>query len=85
MGEIDAHRGYPITRIHHADNDFARVDHAINGFVALIDRLMPDEDTEAMRRVSAKLGAGILLELAEVEACFALLARIEDQLMKFKR
>ena len=38
----DAYRGYAITRIHHADNDFARVDHAINGFVALMDRLLKD-------------------------------------------
>ena len=33
-GEVDSHRGYAITRIHHADNDFARIDHAINGFDA---------------------------------------------------
>lgn len=84
-GEVDAYRGYAITRIHHADNDFARVDHAINGFVALMDRLLTDIDTSCMKKVSAKLGAGILLELAEVEACIDLLNTVEDRLMQFTR
>lgn len=85
QGEIDAHRGYAITRIHWADNDFARVDHAINGFVALIERLMPDLDLSPLRRVSKKLESGILLELAEVEACSALLKSVEDRLIKLRR
>ena len=84
-GEVDAYRGYAITRIHHADNDFARVDHAINGFVALMDRLLKDIDAICMKKVSAKLGAGILLELQEVEACIALLKTVEDKLMSFTR
>ena len=84
-GEVDSYRGYAITRIHHADNDFARVDHAINGFVALMDRLLTDIDTGCMKKVSAKLGAGILLELAEVETCVELLNTVEDRLMRFTR
>ncbi len=84
-GEVDAHRGYPITRLHHADNDFARIDHAINGFLALIDRLMPEADTTPMKRVSTKLTNGNLLELKEVEACFTLLDQVEEKLLTFKR
>ena len=85
QGEIDAYRGYAITRLHHADNDFARVDHAINGFTALIERLMPDLDLSPMRKVSKKLESGILLELAEVDASAALLNTVEDRLLTFTR
>ena len=84
-GEVDSHRGYAITRIHHADNDFARIDHAANGFVALIERLMPDFDISAVKRLSKKLANGVLLEAKEVHECLALLKRCEDQLIKFKR
>jgi len=84
-GEVDSHRGYAITKIHHADNDFARIDHAANGFVALIERLMPDFDIQPIKRVSKKLEAGILLEAAEVHECLALLKRCEDRLIKFRR
>ena len=54
-GECDAYRGYAITRIHHADNDFARVDHAINGFVALMDRLLKDIDTSCLKEAERHL------------------------------
>lgn len=84
-GEVDAHRGYAITRIHHADNDFARIDHAINGFVALINRLMPDFDISTITRISKKLENGVLLEAAEVHNGLVLLKHCEDSLIKFSR
>ncbi len=84
-GEVDSHRGYAITRIHHADNDFARIDHAINGFTALIARLMPDFDISSVAKISKKLEAGILLEAKEVHDALAMLKRCEDGLIKFKR
>ena len=84
-GEVDSHRGYAITRIHWADEDFARVDHCINGFTAMLDRLMPDFDTGAMKRISKKLSAGVLLTHDEVEACFVVLKQCEDRLIKYKR
>ena len=84
-GEVDSHRGYAITRIHHADNDFARIDHAANGFCALIERLMPDFDISAIKRLSKKLEAGILLEAKEVHDCLARLKQCEDRLISFKR
>lgn len=84
-GEVDAHRGYPITRIHHADNDFARVDHCINGFVAMLNRLAPEFDTGPMERVSKKLSNGILLTVPEVDGCFTTLNDCEDLLLTFTR
>jgi len=84
-GEVDAYRGYAITRIHHADNNFARVDHAINGFLALFERLAPDFDTSAMKKVSKKLEHGVLIEYHEVDACFITLNACEDLLITFKR
>ena len=84
-GEVDSHRGYAITRIHHADNDFSRIDHAINGFVALIERLMPDFDISAIRKLSKKLENGVLLQAAEVQSGLALLKQCEDRLIKFQR
>lgn len=84
-GEVDAHRGYAITRIHYADNDFARIDHAINGFTALIARLMPDFDLAPIARISKKLEAGILLEAKEVHEALAMIKRCEDRLIKFRR
>ena len=85
QGEIDSHRGYAITRLHHADNDFARVDHCINGFVALIDRLMPALDTGPLKRVSKKLETGVLLAAAELDDCFALLNTVENRLLTYTR
>lgn len=84
-GEVDSYRGYAITRIHHADNDFARIDHAANGFTALIERLMPDFYLAPIRRISKKLEAGMLLEAREVDDALALLKRCEDRLIKFRR
>ena len=84
-GEVDAYRGYPITRIHHADNDFARVDHALNGFLALITRLMPDYSVTPLQRLSKKLENGVLLSLEEVTECGVLLNAIEDKLLIFTR
>ena len=84
-GEVDAYRGYPITRIHHADNDFARVDHALNGFLALITRLAPDHDVSPLQRLSKKLENGVLLSIDEVTECGALLNAIENKLLTFTR
>lgn len=84
-GEVDAVRGYAITRIHHHDNDFARVDHAINGFSGLITRLMPDLDLTPITRLSKKLEAGILLEIHELDAAHRLLDTVEDRLITFTR
>ena len=84
-GEIDAVRGYAITRIHWADEDYARVDWCINGFTAMLDRLMPEFDTEPMKKVSRKLSAGVPLTVAEIDASFAVLNACESLMITFKR
>lgn len=84
-GEIDSHRGYAITKIKAGDLDFARVDHAINGFVALIERLMPDVELAPIKTVSRKLTNGVLLTPGEVEASLALLVPVEDRLLTLSR
>lgn len=84
-GEIDSYRGYAITRLHHADNDFARVDYTINGFVSLIKRLLPDVDTGAMQRLAHKLEFGILLKVEELDACATVVNSVEDKLLDFTR
>lgn len=84
-GEVDAHRGYPITRIHHADNDFARIDHCINGFVAMLERLAPEFDITPLKSVSKKLENGVLMTVPEIDACFRVLNACEDLLITYSR
>lgn len=85
QGEIDSYRGYAITRLHHTDDDFARVDHCINGFLAMIERVMPDIDTGPLSRVSRKLTHGVLLTADEIAACFVLLNACEDRMITISR
>ena len=84
-GEVDSHQGYAITRIKRNDDDFARIDHCINGFIAMIERLAPEFDLSAMRKVGKKLEVGILLTHEEVESCFKTLNGVEDLLIGFSR
>lgn len=84
-GYVDAYKGYAITRIHWSDNDFARIDYCINGFVCLIDRLLPEISTEPMKRISKKLENGVLLAPAEIDAALVLLKQVENRLIDFKR
>lgn len=84
-GEVDSNRGYAITRLHHADNDFARVDFCINGFTAMLDRLAPDFDTGPLKVVSRKLANGVLLTVPEIDACFSVINACESLLITFSR
>jgi hypothetical protein len=83
-GEVDAIRGYAVTRLHEGD-DYARVDWCINGFVALLERLTPDIDITPLHSVSRKLANGIPLTLLELHECLALLRQCEDRLIKLPR
>jgi hypothetical protein len=82
-GEVSAVKGYPVTRLHTGD-DYARIDHAINGFVALINRVLPDIDTTALTSISKKLEVGVLLKPEELFECSTLVDYIEDGLMTLK-
>lgn len=83
-GTVDAIRGYPVTRLG-AGDDYARIDWAINGFLALLDRLMPDLDTAPLSRLSVKLAVGTPLHLADIDACVGVLHQIEARLIKIPR
>lgn len=85
-GEVDTVRGYAVTTITwDRDDTPARVDHCINGFAAMLERLAPEFDIGPMRKVSKKLENGILLTVEDVDACFALLNACEDLLLTFSR
>ena len=84
-GEVDSWRGYAITRIKRNDEDFARIDHCINGFCALIARLMPDTDISPFTRLAKKLESGIMLTVSEIDECLALIKRVENGLITFSR
>ncbi len=84
-GEMDSYRGYAITRINARDIDFARVDHCINGFVAMLNRVFPDFDTALMKKVSNKLESGVLITLDEVNGCLRALDACEDLLITVSR
>jgi len=83
-GEVDAIRGYAVTRLHTGD-DYARIDYCINGFTGMLDRLIPDFDIGAMKLVSRKLAAGTPLTLDEVKACMVTLDDCENRMMKLTR
>ena len=83
-GEVDSIRGYAVTRIDHTD-EYARIDIAINGFTALIERLLPDLAVGPMQLVSKKLAAGVPLTQGEIDACLRLLNHCETRLIKVSR
>lgn len=83
-GEIETLRGYAVTQLGRGD-DWARIDHAINGFSALIKRLLPDTDLSALERVSRRLGNGAMLERGDLDACLATVKVIENDLRQFTR
>lgn len=83
-GEVDAIRGYAVTRLHTGD-DYARIDYCINGFVALIERLMPHVDLFALEALSVRLEKGIPLTLKLLDSCAAILKVVEDNLITIAR
>jgi hypothetical protein len=83
-GSVDAIRGYPVTRLHSGD-DYARIDWCLNGFVALIDRLMPELSTTPLRRLAKKLEIGTPLHLADLDACVGTLHQVETALIRLPR
>lgn len=83
-GEVDAIRGYAVTRLHTGD-DYARIDYCINGFLALIARLMPDMDLAALRTVSTRLANGVPLTIELLDRCAVILKTVEDRLINIPR
>lgn len=83
-GEVDAIQGYAVTRLD-ATDEYARIDWAINGFAAVIERLAPDLDTKPLHKVSKRLANGISLTVADLDRCLALLASAETLLIRIPR
>ena len=84
-GEVDAVKGYAVTKLRWVDEDYARIDHCIAGFLGLTDRLFPELDTAALRKVGAKLTNGVMLTHQEVDACFRVIGKCEDLLLTVSR
>ena len=84
-GEVDSYRGYAVTKIRYTGNSLARIDECINGFLAMLEKSMPDLDTKPMRKVSSKLTNGVLLTARELDECMTLLNVAEDRFCKIPR
>ena len=84
-GEVDSVRGYAVTKLRWVDEDFARVDHCINGFLGLTDRLFSELDTKALSKVASKLTNGVMLTHHEVDDCFRVIGKCEDLLLTVSR
>lgn len=78
--QVDAIQGYAVTRLNDKD-DYTRLDWCINGFLGLIDRLLPQVDTSCAKRLSNRLAAGVPLTIAEVDAACQMLRLVEDGLV----
>lgn len=81
QGEVDAIRGYPVTRLDIAD-EYTRIDWCIAGFRGLIDRLCAEIDTRALLSVEKKLASGVAMEVSEIDAALVVLKRCEDALLR---
>lgn len=84
VSEIEAVRGYPVTRLH-AQDEFVRVDWCCAGFRALISRIRPEFDLGPIETVEKKLAAGVPLVEAELDTVLRLLHRIEDSLVGVRK
>ena len=75
-GEVDAVQGYAITRL--PTHGYARLDHCLAGTSAFLERLAPQIDCTPLTRIEKKLAHGTPLTMAELDACTAVLRRVED-------
>lgn len=80
-GEVDAIRGYAVTRLDHND-EYARIDFCIAGFRALINRLCAHLDDASLVRVEKRLAAGAPITVDEIDAALAFLRTCEDALIR---
>lgn len=80
-GFVTAADGYPVTRLHNAD-DLARIDYCIAGFVGMIGRLAPGLGTSAMQLIQHKIESGELVTTQEIDAALTEIRRAEDVLVR---
>lgn len=81
QGEVDAIRGYAVTRLHHKD-DYARIDYCIAGFRCLIDRLCPEINTAPLLIIEKKLANGLPLTIKEIDLALTQLKHCENAMLR---
>lgn len=79
-GETDSNGTHAITRLHEQD-DWARVDHCIAGFLALLRNLLPELDASPLKRMQHTLAAGELTTPGDVDVCMATIKQAESLLV----
>lgn len=79
--DVDAETNLPITRLAHND-EWEETHKCINGFVAAMERLMPDIDLGPLRWVSSDLMKGKLMTEKKVIAAKRTLKVIEDRMIR---
>lgn len=82
-GEVDADAAtdQAITKLAHKD-EWEETHKCINGFVAAMERLLPDVDLDPLRWVSSDLTKGKLMSEKKVLAAKRTLKEIEDRMIK---
>ncbi len=71
-GEVDAIRGYAVTRLHHGD-EYERVDFCLAGFSGVLGRIFPALDLSPLTRLQKRLAAGSPVTEADMHAALAFL------------
>ena len=64
-GEVDAIRGYAVTRLHHGD-EYERVDFCLAGFSGVLGRIFPALDLSPLTRLQKRLAAGAPVTEADI-------------------
>ena len=80
-GEVDAIRGYAVTRLHNGD-EYERVDWCMAGFVGVLSRIFPAIDLSPMTKLQRMLAAGTPIHAEDVHKALALLKSLETPLIK---
>ena len=80
-GEVDAIKGYAVTRLHHGD-EYERVDYCLAGFVGVLSRIFPALDLSPMTKLQRLLAAGTPIHAEDVHKALALLKSLETPLIK---
>jgi len=81
MIEVDAATDLPITRLSHND-EWQEVHKCINGFVVMIERLLPDIDVAPLRWVSSDLQKQKLMAPAKVLRAKRIMQTIEERMTR---
>lgn len=79
--DVDAVTSIPVTRLSHKDT-WEETHLCINGFVAAMERLLPEVDLDPLRWISTDLEKGKLISEKKVLTAKRILKDIEDRMVK---